>query len=325
MRFGSPQFSLGRELSFGGSASPPNPQTSARYWRVEVQVSGVYGSVTSIASFEGRAVIGGSNIVTSGMVTASSTYDANSLPEKMFDADTETYWSSGIGTYGYGDYLDIDLGNPSTFAELSIQARSGGASDQCPLVVYVYSSDDGVNYIFEWDAHLSARPTSSGVYVLSADVLGDDAAYRYARVTVLRNTDLSSAVSSSVSIADFELRGSLGGADMIGGGSILASTDQWGAAVNAIDGDLSTIWGSANPSMYQHLTYDFGSGNAHSVNEVMITARSGGYAYQAPAGIILSYSSDGITFVDKWVSDITKSQWSSNETRLFSAKVHTIG
>jgi len=97
------------------------------------------------------------------------------------------------------------------------------------------------------------------------------AAHRYWRLYI---SALNGAASAS--IVSLELHTSIGGADVVSGGTASASSvNGTDAAVNAFDGNTATWWLSASTGVPQWLKYDFGAGNDKDIVEMLVFARNG--------------------------------------------------
>lgn len=123
-------------------------------------------------------------------------------------------------------------------------------------------------------------------------------AHRYWRINV---TAVQFALN--VSIAELQLRTSVGGSTVTGSGTASASTVLDGyPASNAFDGNASTWWNSTTTGIPQWLEYDFGSGNAFDIVEIALTIRSDDLT-EAPTIFTIQYSDNG-SFTDGTPSGI---------------------
>lgn len=138
------------------------------------------------------------------------------------------------------------------------------------------------------------------------------AAHRYWRVYVDRNG------SSNVQITELELRSSSGGADLTGSGTASAdsvltvgTTD----ASKAFDNSNSTRWASTGVPAW--LAYDFGTGVAHDIVEVVMT--NGSFTTGTlPLDFIVQSSDDGSTWTDEWFAT-NISAWTASMSKTFTA------
>lgn len=131
------------------------------------------------------------------------------------------------------------------------------------------------------------------------------------RINITATDSVSGDGLGSPTIAEMEMRGSIGGADLCTGGTASASSDDGsnpaaGAFANNADG---TIWvaGGLAP---QWLEYDFTT--AKTIEQVSITSY---YGADAPLAFDVQYW-DGAAWQTYW-SDSTQS-WLDNATRVFS-------
>lgn len=138
------------------------------------------------------------------------------------------------------------------------------------------------------------------------------AAHRYWRVYI---TAINGGTSAS--IAELEMRESIGGSDVTGSGTATASSQFSGTFVpsRAFDNNTSTAWASLDFSTPQWLKYDFGSGSAKDIVELAITRRP--QIDQAPVTWTLDYSDDDSTWTTLYRIG-GEADWNST-VRTFSA------
>lgn len=130
-------------------------------------------------------------------------------------------------------------------------------------------------------------------------------------ISSTRTTD-----SFFATLAEFQLRGSVGGANMATGGTASASSSVGSTpASNAFDGIASTIWSSeSNVPGPQWLRYQFGS--AVSVREIAIQAGDNATrANRAPQNFTVEWF-NGSTWVVAYTAP-TQSAWSIGEQRVY--------
>lgn len=111
------------------------------------------------------------------------------------------------------------------------------------------------------------------------------AAHRYWRL-------LLSAVNtnSRAAVAELQMRGSLGGATLCTGGTILASGTSSGmVAANAFDGNTTTEWNSEITGGIPWIGYDFGT----PVSVLEISVRSSANSFMLSAWGLLQWSDNG--------------------------------
>jgi hypothetical protein len=115
---------------------------------------------------------------------------------------------------------------------------------------------------------------------------------------------------STLTVAEVQMRTSVGGANAATGGTATASS---GTAANAFDGNNSTNWALSSGTV-GWLQYQFGS--AQDIVEIAVTAPSA-TTTNAPNRWSLQYSDDG----SNWTSAAIvggQTSWTSNEQRVFT-------
>ncbi|MBZ9934342.1 discoidin domain-containing protein [Mesorhizobium sp. BR1-1-5] len=125
-----------------------------------------------------------------------------------------------------------------------------------------------------------------------------------------------------VAIAEILMRTTAWGANVATGGTASASDASFGAAANAFDGNPATVW-RAN-SATATITYDFGSGNAKDIQQVVIKAFPT-VPTESPKDFTIQYSDDSSSWTT--LATITgQTGWSGalpadtiGEARAFSA------
>lgn len=119
------------------------------------------------------------------------------------------------------------------------------------------------------------------------------AAFRYWRlITRVPET-------THVLFAEVQFRTSIGGANVISGGTASASSFEAGTNTpdHAIDGNPATDWSPSNftPGLTAWWQYDFGAGNEKDIVEVYLQSRPSLNAYN-PEVVWLARSNDGVTW-----------------------------
>ncbi len=114
------------------------------------------------------------------------------------------------------------------------------------------------------------------------------AAHRYWRLNI-------SAVDGGafIDFSEIELRGSVGGPDLTGSGTVSVYSEWPGQeGTKSVDDNTSTFWGSypANPPGWW--AYDFGAGNDQDIVQLYITPRAS-YPQDGPAAFDLQFSDNG--------------------------------
>lgn len=148
-------------------------------------------------------------------------------------------------------------------------------------------------------AVLGAQEVVSDIVLAKVEAGGyvPPAGHRYWRVNCYSN---QCGLGVAISIAKLEFRESVGGSNVATGGTPTAEGTSGGFVVgNAFDGNSATFWSydTAGPAW---VAYDFGSGNEVDIQEIAITARTGGAYAQAPACGYVEYSDDGSTWTKAW-------------------------
>lgn len=120
------------------------------------------------------------------------------------------------------------------------------------------------------------------------------AAHRYWRIW-----SSVSGYSGATALAEVQLLDRSGGTNRVGLGTASAS-NVYGSqvAANAVDGNISTYWSTANDQAWWQ--YDFGAGNAYDIGSVNITPRQDLPA-TAPYTFSIQFSDDG----NRWSTAFT--------------------
>lgn len=142
----------------------------------------------------------------------------------------------------------------------------------------------------------------------------------YWRVNCMR------CASDIMAIAELEFRSSVGGANLATGGTAISGNGNDGIPGNAYDGNGATAW-SQNPLLGVNADADNGGAgpwlgyaftSAVTIEEISITAMTGGAQNRAPRVIALDYSTDsGSTWV-RYKRFAEQAAWGAGETRVFS-------
>lgn len=136
------------------------------------------------------------------------------------------------------------------------------------------------------------------------------AAHRYWRLWIFIN---EYAGGSANSIAELELRESIGGADVSGSGTASASSSYTSPEL-AFDNNNSTWWsGNANSDW---LKYDFGAGAEKDIVEFAITAIS--VDANQPGHFALQYSDDDANWTTR-ILILDQTVWGISEQRVFNS------
>lgn len=150
-------------------------------------------------------------------------------------------------------------------------------------------------------------PAGGAAYTPAARTLS---AHRYWRINISANSG-----GGFTSIAEVEMRTSIGGADVTGSGTASASASQGGAEVPsaAFDNNGSTQWAMAGSSGW--LKYDFGSGQDKDIRQMLI--RSGNNTGHEPTTFNLEWSDDDSVWTIGLVCTMSQTDWVGTNTDKF--------
>ncbi len=126
------------------------------------------------------------------------------------------------------------------------------------------------------------------------------------------------SLNGDISLAEVELRQTIGGADATGAGTASTGGSISGAAANLVDNNTATYltWTYAPASSWW--TYDFGAGIAKEILEVALTPRQDGSNYSlGPASVALAYSDDNLNWTQVW--NAPGLAWPSIAAQVFNA------
>jgi hypothetical protein len=189
---------------------------------------------------EFRTTTGGPNLTGSGTASTSQAAQAGSAAG-AFNGVT-----GSLGIQWTGNYIPILLAydfGASNDVEVNVVTiwPNSDAADRTPIFFTVESSDDGVDWTVEWIVQRQATYTAGvPVTFVRPSIPGA------ARYWALSATRPSSGFNNVVSIAEIELRDTIGGIDLIGAGTPLARNSAGGEGPElAVDGNISTVWASA--------------------------------------------------------------------------------
>jgi hypothetical protein len=265
-------------------------QNSYTYYRLTIQdVYGV-GSQVSLYEIELREnVTDATSFLTGSTATASSYVNANTTPEKAIDGDLSFSWQNALGQLPAWIQFALSGGIKKTPGLVSFNVSVGFQNG------VLEASNDGVN----WTTLLSISPS-----VLRPT--GNNATNNWYHWPLKDGLEfwrilISNVVSNGTQaqMSQFEIRGSIGGANLLTGGvptakSIYAAS----SPSNALDGTLSTIWsnnitsgvdtiGSGNTSWWGYILPE-GVSIGH-IGEIYI---QGNGTVGMPNEFIIQHSSD---------------------------------
>lgn len=161
---------------------------------------------------------------------------------------------------------------------------------------------------------------STGSTYRNAAPGGGGSAHRYWRLLVSTNEVNSFEVTSStLAIAEIELRETISGSDVTGSGTASADSTSGGTtAADAFDNNTATKWSSGTAGYPHWIKYDFGSGNDKSIVEVALTSPSS-TPTQCARDFDVQWSDDDSAWTTAF-SVYGEDQWTATETRVFSAR-----
>lgn len=138
------------------------------------------------------------------------------------------------------------------------------------------------------------------------------AAHRYWRVRIVPRSS-----SSGCEVAEIEMRESIGGPNVVSGGTAIAWSSVEGyPASHAFDNDLDTSWRSAT-SPIMAVGYDFGAGNEKDIYELVLKIGAT-TSVRDPLMLWLEWSDDDITWTEL-LSEGTIPAWTALEVRTWNA------
>lgn len=222
----------------------------------------------------------------------------------------------GAGSFTEGDVIGVEIDcdarsirfrkNGGTWS--GSYSPSLGTQPLMPLV-QIYYSGAQVTCNFGTDPWHTAPPTGVGGWETD-----DPVAARY-----WRYVKVYGAVTPGLAhVTEWELREEIGGADVIGGGTITA--DQYHAAGvepdKAIDNNEATYWGTTYNAPLPHwLQYDFGAGNEKLIVESTVDIRAD-TSEGIPNDIRILYSNDGSLFFP--ACGVAGMSWTAGEKKTFT-------
>lgn len=133
---------------------PGEVNRGKRYWRIFVSGNNdVSNRVAAVGELELQAVAGGPTLATGGTAFSDSQFPGGGYgPERAFDGGgNSTYWASDYQSVPFS-FLGYDFGAGIKVEVNSVAVRgpSSSASNSCPMVFKVQSSDDAEVWFDEW-------------------------------------------------------------------------------------------------------------------------------------------------------------------------------
>ncbi len=282
--------------------------TIHRYWRLEILAPRFSGpsandDANSIAEIEFHTSVGGANVLAGGTASASSISSSTYPASAAVDGNVSTFWVSQDNPISYAAEntwwgYDFGAGNGiAGVAELKITPRNDAYYYETVTSGQIAYSDDGTNW-FGYGVLATPATWASGVAQTLAVTAyaGYDGTTAYADWRVFMDGN-DGDPNDNTAIAELEFHSTVGGANIISGGTATASSDYSGTSVPlAIDGNITTFWASnAQPCWYE---YAFASPVV--VLEVKITTRDDTYYLQGPGNVHLQYY-NGTAWIDATV------------------------
>ncbi|SDH74029.1 discoidin domain-containing protein [Roseospirillum parvum] len=293
------------------------------YWAVRIDATDG-DSTAAVAEVDLRAGPYSPNLCSGGTAISSGNYSASYVAANAFDHTpmVPTIWASPAGQ-GVGSWIGYHFAAPVDIRAVGLRTRDDHY-DQMPAGFTVIHSDDGVTWTEAWSITSGATDWEDREFRLFVDPAYTPpdhtdspwGARRYWRLFV-RDTAGS---GGRVALAEIELRGESGGADLTGSGTASAYSYYSSYTPDlAFDDDVAgtSMWVS-DENRLGWIQYDFGAGTEAAVEEVALTARdSSTYApNQSPRDFDVLCSDDGATWTVAW--QITgETGWSAGETRAF--------
>jgi hypothetical protein len=285
-----------------------------RFWRINVlnNAIGAYPSLNEVAF---AATVGGANLIGAGTASA-QTFQASFPAANAVDGNVATYWGGQAGLPCWWAY-DFGVGVNYDIVQVTLTVATAEAAYGPTLFTLDHSDDASVwttAQTFaarEWATSVpqvflvtGAAGITTPVYYLTP--------HRYWRLSVLAN-----GAGQYASLCEVVFAATVGGVSLFGTGAPSASSSQTVSGnlspTAAIDGDVSTYWGSGG-TLPAWWGYDFGPGVAVEVAEVRISINAGLVNY-SPELFTLDYSDDTITYGT--AQAYTPAAWASNLIQSF--------
>lgn len=300
-----------------------------RYWRLYVtdNVVGTNGYV-NVMELELLESEFGPNVATGGTASADAN-DANHPPSDAFDGlltDTvssvsQNMWQSGSGAFPHWLEYDFGAGNEKAIVAIGLVSER---TQRCPKDFDVQYSDNGTDWTTAWSV-TGATWSFDKQFRRFVDPSWTEGSYSGSPYGSHSYWGLfmqqQGGTSVSVSVAELQMRASLGGADQCSGGTATAdSTHSGSSPSNAFDNDTATNWIAEDTSTSTRVIgcsvyYQFAS--AVEVRQFAITSRDDGASTRAPKAMVLRYSDDGSNWTTAFGNSSAETSWGTSETRTF--------
>lgn len=268
------------------------------YWRIYFPNT-VSPNYISIAEIEMYSSVDGSDICSGGTASASSS-NGPDVAANAFDNDNGTNWGSTAWTTPY--WIRYDFASPVNVVQFKLVAASTNYPSPCKL----QWSDDGSDWTDASDVmEVRAWRGSNAEQKFFAG-----GTKSYWRLYVSDNQS-----GGYTNIAELELRGSVGGADLTSpGGPAKIDSAYFGASsdLEVFDNDTGTFWESGGTTPHW-VWYAFGK----DVDIAQISIKTGPTAGESPKDFKLQFSGDGSTWTDA-LTVTGETGWTGGEVRLFN-------
>lgn len=257
-----------------------------RYWRVLVSETNGSNNV-AIGELELRGT-GGTDLTGSGTASDNGNIGASYVGAKAFDDNNTSMWNA---SFNEGNYLQYDFGTPQEVTSYTLRSRNDGFLSDTPRAWALVYSDDGDNWTL---AHAVSSQTGWSLGEQRAYTLDEDNSYpKYWRLAVSASNN-----GSNLTIAGFELREAVGGANVAvtGNGRATASNGSGGTypVRQVLDTDAGTFWNIGGTA--GHIQFEAKRGL--NVKEYVITGRNDGFTTDGPKDWKLQYSHNGVVWID---------------------------
>jgi hypothetical protein len=281
-------------------AGPVDQPGYSRKWRLYIKATNPVFWAT-LAELQMRSTPGGANECSGGTASASGTGGGNG-PANAFDGNTATRWQSGSGTMP--QWIEYDFATEKKIEEVVLRASSTEETD-APTNAEVQYWDGSA-----WVKHFEFFTNSDWAAGESRTFTNGSTNTGVSRWRL--NVTATQSAAAWTSMAEVQMRTSIGGSNAATGGAAQASAaaSRSTFAAKAFDGNSGTQWQSGTTSRPQQLTYYFST--SVTIVEVAITAAS---ATDAPTAFDLQYW-DGATWQTAF-SRTSPATWTNGETRVF--------
>jgi len=183
---------VGTTAPSGGSVTPPTPPVQGYpYWRV--YTTSTSGGYLSISQIEMRGVSSGSNLMTGGTGSASSTQGGYPTSNAL-DGDINTFWLAAGSTpphwYGYQFTSSVDI------VEVVIRTRNDGFyGNETANNLSFQRSDDGVTWTEEWSETGITGWAQGQTKTFTRPVVGGEARITAVGVEIMSNAAVTNPIA----------------------------------------------------------------------------------------------------------------------------------